>query len=322
MAKIKSKTLNLSKKKKVLVVTSSVLALTAVGVGVYLLNTKSASASDSLLKKKDIGSARRGLTEDERATPISISTSTTSTTSTEPPITTVSYDETETDSTVPTSSVPTTTTASSRTRLEMSTRKALDRAYAEYMKNVRDPKPGNMIDRSGNLYECGYKKIGTFPQGVRIFTYLEEGVGENRQYYANFDETHSCGVNEYQWCGAFIAYCWADVKFEYRSRYFPGVTRMMEWAKLNPARVVNDNEIKPGDILLIAREGASKGHHIGLCYEVLGNGAFKTIEGNTYGDGQPEGICYRTRHLKDSPYRASGKHFVIKALRPLETDLA
>ncbi len=327
MAKIKAKTKRIDNKKRSVMLASSIVALTAVGVGVYFFNAKSASASDRTLK--NIGNDE---TQPSTSPTVQITRAQTTTTEprvVEPEVTTtnVSYETSDVSSSTqePTpepTPVPTTRPPVNRNRLELSTQKALERAYSEYMKNVRDPKPGNMIDQNGNLYDCGYRKIGTFPQGVRIFTYLSEGVGENRQYYANFDETHSCGVNEYQWCGAFIAYCWADVKFEDRVRYFPGVTRMMEWINLNPARAVSDYEIKPGDILLIARDGATRGHHIALCYEVLGNGAFKTIEGNTYGDGQPEGVCYRTRHIASSPYRPAGKHFIIKALRPLETDLA
>lgn len=206
------------------------------------------------------------------------------------------------------------------TDLEVATQTALTRAYEEYLKNVRDPAPNTILDRQGNLYDCSYNQIGSFPQGVRIFDYLREGVGENRQYYSNSD-SGPCSSNKYYWCGAFVAYCWNQVNPRDRFAFFSEVTRLMHWADQNPARYVNFSEIRPGDILLIAKDEESKGHHIGMCYAVLGDGVFKTMEGNTYGDGQPEGVCYRTRYTKNSPFRASGKSYIITAIRPLETDL-
>jgi len=321
MTRIKTKTKRLSNQKKLVVLTSSIFAMTAVGLSIYLLSSKSAKASS--IGKDVVTKPKRPKSNTNVSTQTTTSQTTSTTSQGQPSIITITNENKTDMTTIPTNTRPVSQISvqqNNRSKLAQATQNTLARAYDEYLKNVRDPEPNTILDRQGVLYDCSYNRIGSFPQGVRIFNYLQEGVGVNRDYYSNSD-SGPCAANKYYWCGAFVAYCWNEVQPYYRSSFFPGVSSLMRWGDQNPARYVDFHEIRPGDIFLIAKEGASRGHHIALCYEVLGNGVFKTIEGNTYGDGQLEGVCYRTRHLENSPSRASGKNYVIKALRPLETDL-
>ncbi len=343
MAKFKNTTKSVATPRKTVILATSIVALTTVGVGAYWLTsrnkTKPTTSSNQVPKTSDtevnkspselediidIDTLERGMfdktgyefpeIEDEKKTPTEGGKT--------------EDDETEDGPEMMTDDEGNTFEilegdVSDLTRLDLASMKAVQRAYNEYKKDVRDPRPGTLLDKSGDLYNCRYRKIGTFPQGVRIFSYLKHGVKNNQDYYSNpSDGSNSCGVYEYQWCGAFVAYCWIDVKPSIRKKYFPSVTRLMTWAEENPDRVIiKRSEVMPGDIFLIAKAGARRGRHIALCYEDLGYGVFTTIEGNTRGDGQKEGVCMRTRYSKKSPHRPDGEDFIIKVLRPVESDL-
>jgi hypothetical protein len=328
----KAKKSKLSSNKKLIIATASILTLTSIGVGLYLANTKTPTPTPKRKTNKP-----KAQTNDVDDTDITTEITTTSTSTSHssgggnPSIITVSVIDTEESNDMPnttnnsnvTPHTPTNTNTTSRGmgKLEQATQLALSRAFEEYNRNVRDLTSENTIlDQQGNLYDCSYNKIGTFTSALPIFTYIKEGLGINKQYYSNAT-SGPCASKRYSWCGAFVAYCWIKVDPYYRSEFFPGVTRLKQWANQDPRRYVDSSDIQPGDILLISRPDENVGSHIAMCYEVLGNGVFKTIEGNTYGDGQPEGVCYRTRYTKNSPAYTSSKSYIIQAIRPLESDI-
>lgn len=330
MAKFKTTNKLTSNKKNIVILASSITALTAVGIGVYFLTTKSKA------KSTNTGQTSKPTTTNQTFELQNVSSEPTdmsdmidlvrySSPLIDPPPT--EWRETPTENTTENTTENSTTdedevkeTVDDLPEKLISTLKTLNRAYGEYEKNVRDPRRGTILDDDGILYDCDYRKIGTFPEGKRIFTYLRKGVGNYQGYYTNPGKG-SCGVYEYQWCGAFVAYCWIDVKPELRKKFFPSVTRLMSWVEEDDRRKVKKSEIRPGDILLIAKDGEDKGHHIALCYEDEGYGVFTTIEGNTSGDGQLEGVCVRTRYLKNSKHRGGEEDFIIEAIRPLSFDL-
>lgn len=127
----------------------------------------------------------------------------------------------------------------------------------------------------------------------RILDYMRLGVLDNRTALGN-----------YQWCGAFAAYCWQDVHPEIRKHLWPSVYRLLLYANygidknLWPAemaarfprtepprvlidvRLISDRKlIRPGDVCLV---GSGEPHHIAIA-TIVADGFLHTISGNGLG---------------------------------------
>lgn len=131
---------------------------------------------------------------------------------------------------------------------------------------------------------------------------------------------------DYEWCGAFAAYCWhASIPLAIRKRYFPSTYRLDRYGQhkrafLEAVPVVDESSRRKylaldgdaddvdhfapraGDILIV--NGKGYGQHITIV-EVWDSAAmtFATVEGNATGKGPKgeryQGVVRQTRALKD-----------------------
>lgn len=168
--------------------------------------------------------------------------------------------------------------------------RALDRAIAEWGKDVREP-------------------VGMVTEDYILDTYIrgEEGVQARVAKYENRSKT-----DNYQWCGAFVAYCWglsldSDIR-KYIMRSCSRIRGMytkatpVELRGWGPKRRVAAHVIQPGDIMLI---GKDEGTHITLVFAVDGD-TIHTIEGNSTGIGPKgdrfEGVVRHERRRSEAKW--------------------
>jgi len=169
---------------------------------------------------------------------------------------------------------------------------ALQRAMTEWSRHVEEP-PGKNWER--------------------IATYIREGLGWPNRYTRNRD---------FEWCGAFAAFCWAAVKPALRKEHFASTYRLRKWARGTP-RYIDPSALQPGDIVVVgSRSGHRWGEHVTLC-ESVGPLGILTVEGNAIGagpDGQRhEGVIRRIRPFEVADLKTKR---VLYGVRPLPEDLS
>lgn len=133
---------------------------------------------------------------------------------------------------------------------------------------------------------------------------------------------------DFEWCGAFAAYCWAvaGLRLDIRKRYFPSTYRLDKYGQYKraflesvtkPERVeeqrkylaidgdaaaIDDFAPRAGDILIV--NGKEYGQHITIVSKWRSADlVFDTVEGNATGIGPKgqrfQGVVRQTRALKD-----------------------
>jgi len=134
---------------------------------------------------------------------------------------------------------------------------------------------------------------------------------------------------DYEWCGAFAAYCWAPfIAVDIRKRYFPSTYRLdrygqhkrafleavpavpveqrRKWLDMSTATIADIEAFGPraGDILIV--NGSGYGQHITLVERwnaATATKPFDTVEGNATGKGPNgerfQGVVTQVRALKD-----------------------
>lgn len=144
------------------------------------------------------------------------------------------------------------------------------------------------------------------------------------------------GDGDFEWCGAFAAWCWRGVRPALRKTYFASTYRLDRYARYGSVngeknrgtgRLLADLderstslpfEPRAGDILLIGPAGSGYGKHICLVESYAG-GVFKTIEGNGTGvapTGQRwQGVVRAERKLGGDGWHAR------RLIRPSAEDL-
>jgi hypothetical protein len=144
------------------------------------------------------------------------------------------------------------------------------------------------------------------------------------------------GDGDFEWCGAFVAYCWLSIKPVLRKTYFASTYRLDRYARyasvngkpnrgsgrllaeLDERSTELPWEPRAGDILTIGPVGSGYGKHICLV-ESYADGVFKTIEGNGTGlapSGQRwQGVVRGERKLGGSGWHAR------RLIRPSAEDL-
>ena len=200
---------------------------------------------------------------------------------------------------------------------------AIATALAEWSRPVFDPR---RVDMST---PAAFSKTA-------ITKYIHEGLGWTW-------EPDYKGDGDFEWCGAFAAWCWAQagLKLEWRKPFWASTYRLDRWARYQPfdaktknarpaqgphrliADLNEDSESlpftpQPGDVLLIGPAGSGYGKHICLV-ESYANGVFSTIEGNGVGrssDGQiRQGVVRGKRKLGGDGWHAR------RLIRPAPGDL-
>lgn len=215
-------------------------------------------------------------------------------------------------------------------KLALAGREAVKRALAMWATDVYDP-PSDDFSEDAKRCKAVIDKLIRAP-------YALDWTWENEYE----------GDGDFQWCGAFAAYCWGPaIKQALRQLYFSSTLRLDRYASyrsyngepntgLGRLYVCLDEhstpsdvpEVRPGDILVIGpsrdpRLGAnwhSYGNHICLVesYDAV-SGTFHTIEGNGNGLGphgeKQQGVVKGLRHV-------GGPGWVARRLiRPAEEDL-
>lgn len=171
---------------------------------------------------------------------------------------------------------------------------ALDRAHAEWSRNVTEPTLGG-----------DWRRINEYIKS-------DEGLGLTNVK----DYTHDL---DFAWCGAFVAYAWGPQVYEDVRRKMMGCTSMFNAWKDTP-RFVPSRVPQPGDIVTIHpvddRSHAPGTHILLAATSPDADGNFETYEGNTIGPGpngdKVDGVARRVRNVSRiaNIYRLQPEDFV------------
>jgi len=164
--------------------------------------------------------------------------------------------------------------------LESVGRSAILRAEMEWSHGIYDPRRSEKSDRAALCRSA-------------IDQYIRLGLGWTW-------EPPYVGDGDFEWCGAFAAYCWRGIKPALRKTYFASTYRLDRYARYGSVNGEKNRgtgrrlaeldehstalpwEPRAGDILTIGPAGSGYGKHICLV-ESYTDGVFKTIEGNGVG---------------------------------------
>ena len=135
--------------------------------------------------------------------------------------------------------------------------------------------------------------------------YINQGIEWAEKSYKNRD---------FQWCGAFAAWCWRDaVRREIRRKCFPSTYRLYTWAYKTERRIKDLDSARAGDIVVVGKN-KRWGDHITIFERWGDDGEFFTVEGNAWGQtpqsGRREGVIRRARDVDE----------ITAIYRPLELD--
>lgn len=133
----------------------------------------------------------------------------------------------------------------------------------------------------------------------RIRAYIGEGLG----WKADAERYEHDG--QFAWCGAFVAYCYAQagLKPELRLKHLASTYRLDRWLGGDTGRRrFSAGMAKPGDVLVVGH-GKDQGDHIAIV-EVVVSTVIHTIEGNASGNGPKgdwrEGVIRRSRDIHET----------------------
>ena len=132
--------------------------------------------------------------------------------------------------------------------------RAISRAYEEFAKNVKDP-------------------------SERVDHYIRSDEGLDWSWEKEYKKD-----GQFQWCGAFAAYCHQALLPEIRKKYMPSTYRLFKWASRTD-RHIDPSETQPGDVCITTTAKCKKrwGKHITLCVDRVSDTHILTLEGNAWG---------------------------------------
>ena len=202
----------------------------------------------------------------------------------------------------------------------------LNTAEEEYLLNVVEPPKRAHVNKDGILHSKRGESFKVLDEGQtaphssqRILEYIKT-VGWNLDFYTNSGSLKAGG---FQWCGAFMAYCFKSVglKKEIRVKTCPSTYRLYRDFQGTP-RSIDLNDIQAGDVVVVGKKGSRAwGSHITIVTEVEETHV-QTIEGNAHGisgGGQwMEGVIKRKRPFKK--HAKKGESYVQFAYRFLDED--
>lgn len=164
------------------------------------------------------------------------------------------------------------------------------------------------VEKALELWGQKIKEPQGAPNQIDDFIRGDYGLGWSTADAINWTPHQPYTHNgQFQWCGAFAAYCWghAGLKASIRKTDMASTWRLYKWAGLNGSdpsgRVVTmPGDLLPGDILVVSRGKKKQGEHICLVERVDHEAKLiHTIEGNARGVGPDgtvyEGVVKRTR---------------------------
>lgn len=127
---------------------------------------------------------------------------------------------------------------------------------------------------------------------------------------------------QFQWCGAFAAWCWSSVKPELRKEHFASTYRLRRWAR-ETARYIEPRALEVGDVAIVgAASGKKWGDHV-VIVEAIEEEQIRTVEGNAVGLA-PSGATWEGVIKTSRPFVASSTKIkrVMYGVRPLAEDFS
>ena len=182
--------------------------------------------------------------------------------------------------------------------LEERVKKAITRAEREWNQTIKEANP---IINNYIIHK----------PGLNWKAWSRESEVNGQKFKQNLTSYHKNG--DFEWCGAFIAYCYTDLDPYVRYRNLASTARLNFWNINSNIRRIKPEDIQPGDIVIIYRKNPRSlkhGDHITLCVDASGikdgKGYFSTIEGNAVGklgNGQRgQGVVKNNRSLDRVAY--------------------
>lgn len=126
---------------------------------------------------------------------------------------------------------------------------------------------------------------------------------------------------QFQWCGAFAAWCWASVKLELRKEHFASTYRLRRWAR-STGRYIEPRELEVGDVAVVGNDRGPKwGSHIAIV-EAIEAEQIRTVEGNAVGLA-PNGATWEGVIKTSRPFvpATTKQKRVLYGVRPMAEDL-
>ena len=159
--------------------------------------------------------------------------------------------------------------------LEERVKKAISRAEREWDQCIKEANP---IINNYIIHK----------PGLNWKAWSRDSEVNGQKLKQNFTSYHKNG--DFEWCGAFVAYCYTDLDPYVRYKNLASTARLNFWNIGSNARRIKPEDIQPGDIVVIYRNNPrdlKHGDHITLCVDASGikdgKGYFSTIEGNAVG---------------------------------------
>lgn len=126
--------------------------------------------------------------------------------------------------------------------------------------------------------------------------YKEKPSGSNKTKYGK-----AYGMNGQPWCAMFVWWCFKKAKAD--ELYFGGkktayVPTLADYY-IEHKRIVKKTHGKLGDIVFFDFDHNGNSDHVGFVWKYLGNGYYKTLEGNTGVGNNANGgqVMFRKRHI-------------------------
>lgn len=127
---------------------------------------------------------------------------------------------------------------------------------------------------------------------------------------------------QFQWCGAFAAWCWVNVKPELRKEHFASTYRLRRWAR-GTGRYVEPRALEVGDVAIVgAASGKKWGDHV-VIVESIEAEQIRTVEGNAIGLA-PNGATWEGVIKTARPFVTNSTKVkrVMYGVRPLAEDFS
>ena len=142
--------------------------------------------------------------------------------------------------------------------------------------------------------------------------YKEKPSGSNKTKYGK-----AYGMNGTPWCAIFVWWCFK--KANASELYFGGkktayVPTLADYY-IAHKRIVKKTHGKLGDIVFFDFDHNGNSDHVGFIWKYLGNGWYKTLEGNTGIGNNANGgkVMFRKRHISQISRIARPKYRKVKA---------
>lgn len=151
--------------------------------------------------------------------------------------------------------------------------------------------------------------------------YKERPSGSNRTKFGK-----AYGMNGTYWCAIFVWWCFKQAnasELYYGGKKTAYVPTLADYY-IEHKRIVKKTHGKLGDIVFFDFDRNGNSDHVGFIWKYLGNGYYKTLEGNTGNGNNSNGgqVMFRKRHVSQISRIARPKYKkVVKKTAKKKTDV-